>query len=145
MVARRRYTYGHGFSDAKYEFNQVTPGSEKWAVLKPEQKFNQMSRLSVKKADGTFSYHIWETTAIELYLAEKLGLIPGDLLERTNSVGVFSSLRGLQDPVLRAAKHEKSIVETISDTLKAHEDILEKSRGTYYEGDKVSVDYTFGL
>ncbi|KAJ7598385.1 hypothetical protein C8J56DRAFT_165521 [Mycena floridula] len=131
---------------AKYEFNQV--GQEQWGTLKAEQKFNQMPRLTVKKADDT-SVHIWESIAIELYLAEKLGLVSTDLLERTNALGIVLSLRGLQDTVSgavilqdvaqRAAKHEKFIAETIPNTLKAHEAILGKSGGIYYEGDRATL------
>ncbi|KAJ7598395.1 hypothetical protein C8J56DRAFT_913931 [Mycena floridula] len=134
------------FTDVKYDYSVVGP--ENWGAIRNEQKYKHLPRLTVKKADGT-SVHLWESLAIELYLGEKHGLLSSDLLERANSIGIVLSLRDLQDKIpgdtvlqdiaLRAAKHKNSITETIPNALKLHEAILEKSRGIYYEGDKVTL------
>ncbi|KAJ7598394.1 hypothetical protein C8J56DRAFT_913929 [Mycena floridula] len=134
------------FTGAKYDY--IVVDGPMWATAKDEQKYKQVPRLTIKKADGTSAY-LWESLAIEIYLGEKLGLLSSDLLERANSIGILSSLRALQDTVssavflpdiaLRAAKHEKFITEIIPNALKSHEAILEKNGGIYYEGDKVTL------
>ncbi|KAJ7574110.1 hypothetical protein C8J56DRAFT_902523 [Mycena floridula] len=71
-------------------------------------------RLTVTQPDGTVQ-HIWESIAIELYLGEKLGLLPTDLIERARAISIITSLRSLQEIIkstgilpsleLRAANH----------------------------------------
>ncbi|KAJ6531447.1 hypothetical protein DFH09DRAFT_1183642 [Mycena vulgaris] len=130
---------------AKYDYINCHDG---WDALKAEQKFGQAPRLTVKKADGTSQY-IWESLAIELYLGEKLGLLPTDLFERTTSISIVSSLRAIQDTIsgaiplldadVRAARHEKFITETIPNALLWHEVLVGESGGTYYAGDEVTL------
>ncbi|KAJ7573674.1 hypothetical protein C8J56DRAFT_1065811 [Mycena floridula] len=127
---------------AKYE--NVILSREQFAQIKTEQKFGRLPRLDVKKADGT-TRSIWESRAIELYLGEKLGLLPTDPFDKAESISILSSLSSLRDtvsktrilpsPDLRAARHEKHITETIPEALNWHESII---AGPYYAGNSSS-------
>ncbi|KAJ7576267.1 hypothetical protein C8J56DRAFT_1062384 [Mycena floridula] len=132
-------------TDTKYKLTTVL---ETWPSIKNEQQFGQLPRLTVSQADGT-SQHIWESGAIELYLGEKLGLFPPDLLAKAQSISIVHSLHFLQEQItstvilqsaeLRAAKHEKHMIETIPNHLRWHEALLEKSSGTYYAGETITL------
>ncbi|KAJ7576160.1 hypothetical protein C8J56DRAFT_1062271 [Mycena floridula] len=132
-------------TNTKYKLTTVL---ETWSSIKNEQQFGQLPRLTVSQADGT-SQHIWESGAIELYLGEKLGLFPPDLIAKAQSISIVHSLHFLQEQItstvilqsaeLRAAKHEKHMAETIPNHLRWHEALLGKSSGTYYAGDTVST------
>ncbi|KAJ7587866.1 hypothetical protein C8J56DRAFT_890736 [Mycena floridula] len=121
---------------------------ETWPSIKNEQQFGQLPRLTVTQADG-ISQHLWESGAIELYLGEKLGLFPPDLIAKSQSISIVYSLHFLQEqiistvilpsPELRAAKHEKHIAETIPNHLKWHEALLEEMTGNYYAGDTITL------
>ncbi|KAJ7573675.1 hypothetical protein C8J56DRAFT_1173423 [Mycena floridula] len=126
---------------AKYE--HVILNNSQWASIKAEQKFGRIPRLDVKKADGT-TRSIWESIAIELYLGEKLGLLPTDPLDKAESISILSSLNALRDTLTtrnvpstdRAAAYEKQITETIPEALKWHENII---AGPYYAGNSITL------
>ena len=92
--------------------------------------------------------HLWESSSIEFYLAEKHNLLPTSLFEKANALSIVSSLFSLRDEIattvnlptaeLRGEKHKKHIQATIPGLLVWHEKLLEESGGKFYAGDKVS-------
>ncbi|KAJ7595176.1 hypothetical protein C8J56DRAFT_1042276 [Mycena floridula] len=132
-------------TDTQYKMDTVVEGT--WPLIKAEQQFGHVPRLTVTYADGT-SKMIWESLAIELYLGEKLGLLPIDCIEKAQSISIITSLHFLRDtvsltdrlpPEIRAAMHDKHISDTIPNCLKWHEALLEKSSGTHYAGNSIML------
>ncbi|KAJ7600301.1 hypothetical protein C8J56DRAFT_1073228 [Mycena floridula] len=130
---------------AKYE--HIILNSSQWASIKAQQKFGQIREESGWHDPGEhLDASIWESLAIELYLGEKLGLLPTDPLDKAESISILSSLYSLRDMIanarnilstdLRAAQHEKHITETIPEALKWHENII---AGPYFAGDSITL------
>jgi len=130
-------------SDAKYE--HVVAGQD-WLNLKSEQRFGVVPRLTIKSADGTTKY-LWESVAIDAYLAETFNLLPSTSFERADAMSIVYSLRELADKVSSTVKlpsveergkaHRTHIAQTIPNHLKWHEEIIERNGGIYYYNDKV--------
>jgi len=135
------------YSGVPYE-NKTFDRPEVWPALKSEQKFGKVPRLSIKSADGTVK-HLWESSSIELYLAERFSLLPSSPLERAEVSSVYFSILDLKTKITttvnlpsfeeRGKTHAKHIAETVPGDLKWHEKIIEKNGGTYYYGDKVTL------
>jgi hypothetical protein len=142
------------------------PNSQEWSAAKADQKFGVLPRLTVKSADGSvkvsswtpyYSHgdltiyiviqHLWESVAIEAYLAETFGLLPVAAFERAESMSIVYSLNEMKDkvsntvnlptPEERGKVHLTHINETIPNHLKWHEAIIERGGGLYYNGNKV--------
>ncbi|KZV91194.1 hypothetical protein EXIGLDRAFT_770160 [Exidia glandulosa HHB12029] len=117
-----------------------------WPVLKETKAFGKVPNLVIVESDGSRK-ELFETHAIDAYLAEVLDLMPGpSAFERAQAISVLSALYELEDkifPVLffptleaRRTAHEKHIAETIPTYLKYHERFV---RRPYYFGEKVTV------
>jgi glutathione S-transferase len=92
---------------------------------------------------------LWESTAIDTYLAETFGLVPSSPFERAEVMSIIYSLYEMRDKISataalpsaeeRAKAHHNYVTDLIPNHLKLHEAIIEKSGGPYYQGNKVSV------
>ncbi|KZV88601.1 hypothetical protein EXIGLDRAFT_772573 [Exidia glandulosa HHB12029] len=117
------------------------------AGIKETKPFGMVPQLVIVEADGTRK-ELCETSAIDAYLAEVLGLMPGPTcFERSEALSVLSAFYELQTKVSvalydiptiegRNAAHEKYIAETIPTYLKYQERFV---RGEYFFGDKLTV------
>ncbi|KZV88604.1 hypothetical protein EXIGLDRAFT_751626 [Exidia glandulosa HHB12029] len=118
-----------------------------WPELKKTTAFGLIPKLVIVESGGARK-ELFETSAINLYLADIFGLLPGDgPFERAETQSVLSSFYDLEGklfdqtfflPTLgqRKTAHEKMIVETIPAFLKYQERFV---RGQYYFGDKLTV------
>jgi len=134
---------------APYE-NKLLAFDQEWFMMKDQQRFGHLPKLVIHNEDGTTN-EIWESVAIENYLAEVLGYYPdgADLLVKADLQSIRAALLELRDTVrqtmilpkeLRADEHKRHIAETIPTYLKYHERLI---KGPYYYGDKITlVDLT---
>ncbi|KZV79275.1 hypothetical protein EXIGLDRAFT_846690 [Exidia glandulosa HHB12029] len=117
-----------------------------WPTVKETTAFGVVPKLTVVESDGSRK-DLYETSAIEAYLAESLDLMPGPTaFERAEALSVLSALAELEDKVRptlwlrtldeRKAGHAKYCTETVPKYLKYQERFV---RGDWYFGDKLTV------
>ncbi|KZV88605.1 hypothetical protein EXIGLDRAFT_772579 [Exidia glandulosa HHB12029] len=127
-------------------YKNVFVKREDWPALKPTMAFGVVPKLVVIEADGSRK-ELFESPAIEEYLAEALGFMPGPgPFERAEALSVVSSLREIEDKIRapfflptveeRKAAYEKLAAETLPPLFKYHERFV---RGDFYFGDKPTI------
>ncbi|KAH7090062.1 hypothetical protein BKA62DRAFT_776720 [Auriculariales sp. MPI-PUGE-AT-0066] len=114
--------------------------------IKPFQRFGKTPRLTIKEEDGSVKY-IWESRAINEYLAAKLGFLPhGDEYARADVMSYVHSLNELAEamnfigiiPNLddRRSYWTKLHDATIPDALEYHERAV---AGPFYGGTSLTL------
>lgn len=131
-------------SGAQYKYTPIQ-GHDDFQAQKPQHRFGRIPKLIIHSADGT-TKDLWESSVVEMYLAEVLGLLPKDAYERANILTYYSSQRELldkQSDVNQKATSEerRKALETLKkDTIPAHLKYHEAAvKGPYYIGDKVTL------
>ncbi|EJD38410.1 hypothetical protein AURDEDRAFT_116513 [Auricularia subglabra TFB-10046 SS5] len=133
---------------APYE-NTLTDYAGHWATIKNSMAFGKVPRLTIYYADGT-KKELFESSALDAYLAETLGFLPGtDAFSRTECLSVVSSLSDLEEKVrvtselptveARRAAQVRHLAETIPGFLRFHERFAVARSGQYYFGDKLTA------
>ncbi|EJD38235.1 hypothetical protein AURDEDRAFT_154150 [Auricularia subglabra TFB-10046 SS5] len=128
------------------DYENVFVENEAWASgLKAEQRFGRVPRLTVKTPDGTVQ-HIWESRAIQAYIADAFDLVsPGtEALARADVVSTVFSLYEAQDRLallqamptreLRKAVFDLALNDRLPATFTAHEKLVV---GPFYYGEKM--------
>ncbi|KZV84951.1 hypothetical protein EXIGLDRAFT_841818 [Exidia glandulosa HHB12029] len=117
-----------------------------WPAVKETMAFGMVPKLTVVESDGSRK-DLFESSAIEAYLAEALNLMPGPTaFERAEALSVISALAELEDKVRlslwlptldeRKAAHATYCTETVPRYLKYQERFV---RGDWYFGNKMTV------
>jgi len=131
---------------AQYKNTFVT--DEGWLDVKPNQRYGHLPKLTVHFDDGTRKT-LWESTAIEAYLAEVLDLVPSqDPLSRAECAAHRASLKELRETIwsniglmstlpleARITAHQTYRDTIIGDALVFHEGVI---RRPYYFGERIS-------
>ncbi|EJD44001.1 hypothetical protein AURDEDRAFT_167052 [Auricularia subglabra TFB-10046 SS5] len=158
--ARYEFTYFrlHGLGDlsrllmdvAEVPYkNKFVDFDDSWTAVKESMTFGKVPRLTVLGSDGT-KQELFESSAIEAYLAEALSFVPAsDLFSRAECFSVAASIKDLDDKVHatsflstveeRRAAHEKNVAELIPSFLRYHERFLAARGGPYFFGSKVTI------
>ncbi|KAH7092758.1 hypothetical protein BKA62DRAFT_834668 [Auriculariales sp. MPI-PUGE-AT-0066] len=119
------------------------------STVKTVQLFGKVPRLTVTESDGKET-SIWESRAINEYLAVQLGFLPkNDELERSHLNSFACSVYEITDKVnalqTHATPEERKaywtrLLEIVPERLKWHERYLaSKTDGPFYAGDKITL------
>ncbi|KAH7096604.1 hypothetical protein BKA62DRAFT_719153 [Auriculariales sp. MPI-PUGE-AT-0066] len=132
-------------------YKNVFVNRESMDAIKADQRFGKVPRLTIKAADGS-EKHLWESRAIQEYIADVFNLFPSsDPFDRADSIAFVCSLYEIFDmfqaiwlyPSLDARRMFWTRLknERVLQTLRHHEKHLaiNSASGMFYHGTRYTT------
>ncbi|PVU86785.1 hypothetical protein BB560_002136 [Smittium megazygosporum] len=126
---------------ADAEYTNVFPD---WPADKAKTPFGHLPVLTETSPDGS-KFVVAESSAIELYLAEKYGFLPENRKHKAIAMQYYFQIRDIYDSffmhsyVFKSEQSRERYLGRINDFIERHEPILAQSEYGFYCGDSLTL------